>query len=611
MNELGEIRPSQLMFSFGVGAVFDLPHLSVMIMGLDDWDTRYSLELSEERLLAALRRRLGNQVARLLLPPMDNEELSADPTAPPIGVPVVPFPRWLRCPACQIMASLDSGLFQLIQDRYRSDRTRYIHGSCTRAKNPTALPVRFLLACREGHLTDFPWIDFVHAGAARCQNPTLSMYEFGLSSDASDILITCQCGQRRPLGEAFNPNSDRELFHCHGHHPHLRRIAPGGCPEPARPILLGASNSWFPLVMSALSMPGEHEDQAAQQVEIHWARLKKVRSLEVAEFAVSEIPDLAVYAVEKIWQAIQAKNQRDASGLADDETAEDIKVPEWAVLSEANPATQSADFKLTTVAPPQGFESWFEDTVLVERLREVRALFGFTRIESNGDFTDATYISEGRYTPLTRQPPTWLPVSEVRGEGIFLRLQEERIADWETWPAVQDLEREFEISHRNWRRLRRLVPYDDAFPGIRYVLIHSLAHALMRQIALDCGYTAASLRERFYCRRPVDPHGPMTGLLLYTAAADSEGTLGGLVELGKPLSLGRHLQQALESLRICASDPLCSEHAPARDGRGIHAASCHACLFGPETSCERGNRYLDRGVLLPTLSRELTAFFTA
>ena len=101
----------------------------------------------------------------------------------------------------------------------------------------------------------------------------------------------------------------------------------------------------------------------------------------------------------------------------------------------------------------------------------------------------------------------------------------------------------------------------------------------------------------------------MAGILLYTAAPDSEGTLGGLVELGVPLTLGRHLQQALESMRICASDPLCSEHRPDIHGRGIQGACCHACQFSPETSCERGNRYLDRSVLVNTFSARGTAFF--
>jgi hypothetical protein len=256
-----------------------------------------------------------------------------------------------------------------------------------------------------------------------------------------------------------------------------------------------------------------------------------------------------------------------------------------------------------------GFETYFEDTVLVERIREVRALLGFTRIESNADFAEATVLKDGRLTRICRESPKWLPASEVHGEGIFLRIHEERLLAWQEKLEVLQLQKEFLDSHKAWRKLRNLEPVQDNFPGIRLVLLHSLAHALMRQIVLDCGYTAASIRERLYSRQPGEEGYPMTGILLYTAASDSEGTLGGLVELGEPQTLGRHLQQALESMRICASDPLCSEHRPDTHGRGIQGACCHACQFAPETSCERGNRYLDRSVLVNTFSENATAFF--
>src|SRR5947199_10866048 len=62
-------------------------------------------------------------------------------------------------------------------------------------------------------------------------------------------------------------------------------------------------------------------------------------------------------------------------------------------------------------------------------------------------------------------------------------------------------------------------------------------------------------------------------------------------------------------MRLCASDPLCAEHHPYHEGITLHAASCHACLFAPETSCERGNKYLDRSVLVPTVERADVAFF--
>lgn len=505
------------------------------------------------------------------------------------------------------MGTIESGLFELIQDRYRPDQTRYVHRSCTAKKPPTALPVRFLLACREGHLTDFPWIEFVHAGKPICKPARLSMYEFGPSGDVLDIMLKCHsCNTSRSMSEAFD---SKPQFPCPGHHPHLRQIKPDGCPEEAKPILLGASNSWLPQVMSVLSIPDAGEDALAQLVEAQWATLKDVTSLDVAKFVVKTIPSLMGHSAEQVWAAIEAYRQRITASAPDDDVS-DLKAPEWVVFTDPDHAPQGQDFKLTRISPPQNFTAEFEDTVRIERLREVRALLGFNRLESNGDFTDAIFSNEPRYTPLSAKSPEWLPATEVRGEGIFLRLQEKQVIQWENRPAVQALEAEFRLAHRHWRKLRHIDPVDADFPGIRYVLIHSLAHALMRQIALDCGYTAASLRERLYCRRPGDPHGPMAGFLLYTAASDSEGTLGGLVELGNDLTLGRHLHQALENLRICTSDPLCAEHAPSKDGRGIHAASCHACLFSPETSCERGNRYLDRSVLLPTLSRADTAFFS-
>ena len=170
-------------------------------------------------------------------------------------------------------------------------------------------------------------------------------------------------------------------------------------------------------------------------------------------------------------------------------------------------------------------------------------------------------------------------------------------------PALASRDRRFVDAHRRWRLARRLALPADGYPGMRYFLLHSFAHALMRQFALECGYSAASIRERIYSLPPDTDDGPMAGVLLYTAAPDSEGTLGGLVSLGAPTELGRLLDAALESIEFCASDPLCAEHLPAAESPVLHGAACHACLFAPETSCERGNKYLDRSAVVPTFER--------
>jgi hypothetical protein len=100
----------------------------------------------------------------------------------------------------------------------------------------------------------------------------------------------------------------------------------------------------------------------------------------------------------------------------------------------------------------------------------------------------------------------------------------------------------------------------------------------------------------------------MAGVLIYTSAADSEGTLGGLCALGEPDKLGRHIRRALDKMSLCASDPLCSEHLVGSHEK-LHGASCHACSFLPETSCERGNKYLDRSAVVSTVERNDLAFF--
>lgn len=613
MNELGEIRPSQLIFTFGVGSLIDLPNMSALVMGLDDWDTSYCSEINEDRLVAAIQKRLGAQMARLYLPPIKLDGNDRDPAAPAIGVPVAPFPRWLRCSLCDTLATVQSGVFKLVQDMYRPDKTAYVHQGCLKSKGgkpPSALSVRFLLACREGHLTDFPWLHFVHQGNVPCKPAALTLREFGASGDASDIVVKCHsCGVERRMADAFDSDSQ---FACPGHHPHLRLTESKDCTEQAKPILLGSSNSWFPTALSALSIP-RATDKLGKLVDEQWGDLSDLESLDEVRLVAKKlkkfqslIPLFTEFKEEDIWTAIGEKRK----GHGDDEAvAEDLKLPEWQIFSNPDSAAEAKDFKLRRVPPPKGFEAAFEDTVLVERIREVRALLGFTRIESNSDFAEATSLKDGRLTRLTRESPTWLPASEVRGEGIFLRIREDALLAWESKPEVRSLQQEFLESHKAWRKLRKLQPFGDNFPGIRLVLLHSLSHALMRQIVLDCGYTAASVRERIYSRRPNELGGPMAGILLYTAAPDSEGTLGGLVELGDPLTLGRHLEQALESLRLCASDPLCAEHRPDTTGRGIHGACCHACQYAPETSCEQGNRYLDRAVLVQTFSSSSTCFF--
>jgi len=81
--DVGEVRPSQVMTTFGVGSIIDLPYLSIMVMGLDDWQTLHAAEVADERLLLSVQESLGQQVKKLNTPPRPPESTSFNPSRTP------------------------------------------------------------------------------------------------------------------------------------------------------------------------------------------------------------------------------------------------------------------------------------------------------------------------------------------------------------------------------------------------------------------------------------------------------------------------------------------------------------------------------------------------
>lgn len=604
---VGELRPSQMLHTYGIGAIVDLPNISAIVLGLEDWQQPLPPEVGEPRLLAAVQRVLGEQVEALRTMPVQIEEqspsFSGAPIRPP-GVPVRAFPRWMVCPQCRLLAPVDSHLFDLKVNPYRPEQTRYVHTSCP--KGPTSvLPVRFLAACPQGHLDDFPWDFFVHRGPTSCKS-RLRLYEFGNLGDTSSIRVRCEtCSVSRQMLDAFGEKGRGALPQCRGRHPHLRDFDET-CPEQLRTILLGASNSWFGMTLTALTTP-QATDPLGVLVDAHWHVLHGAESEQNISLLrkVNVLPQFYQHSDTAIWERVQHKH----AGAEDEELPRNLKTAEWLALTNPTPASTS-DFQLRVVSPPRYYRKQIVRVALVERLREVQALIGFTRLAAPDDIADIDELTSQRRVPLTRRSIRWVPTVEVHGEGIFIQFDNDVIEEWvRNSLSVRRRDLVFAQAHTRWRAARGITDPRSGFPGGRYIFLHSFSHAIMRQMALECGYNTASLRERIYTAPPTAEGGPMAGVLLYTAAADSEGTLGGLVRLGEPETLERIISAALENVRICASDPHCAEHEVG-EGGSLHGASCHACLFVPETSCERGNRYLDRALLVPTIQDEGLAFFT-
>ena len=596
-----------MIHTYGPGAVVDLPGLSVVLAGTDLWDINHTERVLEPRLLGAVRAVPGcHQVAEFRTPPWEDETASPLDEWARIGVPVHPFPRWLRCTGCDLLSPVDRKLFQLDVNPYRPDRARYFHDRC-KGRRPSAVPARFFVACPAGHLDDFPWEEFVHRGG-QCTGggSILELKEVGKASRATDMRVVCKtCGTSRLVQDAFGNDAEAHLPRCRGRHPHLQRFD-SGCTQPTRALLLGASNAWFSVYRSALTIPTVTGD-IEQKVAEHWDDLSDIDDRAEFDFIVKRLQKGAGekalrwvlrWDADDVWQAIVDHR----GGEEADAESGDLRGPEWEAFTAAVPP-KSDDFRVRALDTPDGFKKTLDHPIAVDRLREVQALCGFTRI----DGPDAG--EPNRIAPIWKGEQSWLPAAEVRGEGILIRLPEARVEQWEK--QYRDSSRYADLikATRNWRMRRGLDP-DEGMRPARLVLLHTLSHMLIHQVALDCGYSTASIRERLYCRESGHPEGPpMAGVLLYTASPDSEGTLGGLVALSEPMRLASVLRDAVDRARLCSTDPMCADHRAGDLGDSLHNAACHACLFAPETSCEEGNRYLDRGAVVPILGHADHAYF--
>jgi hypothetical protein len=588
------------MYTYGVGSLVDLPNFSVVVAGLDGWSEPHQAAIQEERLRAAVNQIDGfDRVAHLRSAPWMEETRNPFDDWARVGVPVYPFPRWLRCTACNQLSTVDGSLFKLKnKSAYRPDLARYMHENCAKSKYAMAVPARFITACPNGHLDEFPWMEYVHQGGPCPGNPRLRANEMGSGTRSTDIEVEClECGAKRHISQAFGKPGEKTMPRCRGRHPHLRRFDGGGCDQQAKAMLLGASNEWFPVTRSVLSIPVSG-GVLEQLVADHWAELSEIENADELKGALRFGAHLKVAFAGKdaddVWAAIESKR---AGGGTQAET--DLLGPEYAVLTDPANAPQGRDFKLSDAGPPVGWEARLVRVVKAERIREVVTLLGFTRVEGP-DMSPGEPPSARVMAPISSKQPTWLPAAEVRGEGLFFQLSEQAVTAWVDRVAGTERPEAIRIALKDWRASKNL-DASIGWPGERYLLLHTLSHAIINELALECGYSAASIRERIYAREAGDPRGSMAGIFIYTSAPDAEGTLGGLIGLGDKKTMGRLLDQAVERALLCSGDPLCSSHVPSPTDISMHAAACHACLFLPETSCERGNRFLDRAALVDVL----------
>ena len=584
----GQLRQSQVITTYGPGALIDLPKHAAIMGGLDTWPRDLD-EIIEPRLTRFLRNLTDVPSPRLYAPPPAPDE----PWAPSRGVGAWRFPEWF---VVQEDNDGDQGRSRRLVNRKSLDESGRFDGK-------EVVPTRFVRACPRGHVDDLDWRGFVHGPGDNCRRQ-LWMDERGTTGDLAELSIRCECGKRRSLYEAAEIDQN-PLGTCRGTRPWLGLNTEEDCSQPSRLLIRTASNAYFPQVVSVLSLPDRGtaidgvvaenwEDLSIVDTAVELAFVKKKPKIAVALDAFDDDEVLEAIARIKGGSGVERhvkEVELEALLGAPEGFGDDIPIdPNFHARRLPEAVWRTSELS-------DGVEA----VVQLHRLREVLALIGFTRLEAAMRDIHGEYDTDVERAEIALEP-SWYPAIENRGEGVFLQLRSEAVEHWQQRPGVRRRLDELRGGHMAWVENRKV---QMAFPGGPYVLLHTLAHLLIQSLAMRCGYPASSLRERIYAENG------RYGLLIYTGTPDAEGTLGGLVQQARHIE--DHLAEALRMGQLCSNDPICAQHAPAESMRNayLHGAACHGCTLIAETSCEMRNDYLDRALVVPILGMDDAAFFPA
>ena len=606
------IRPTQLTNVFGPGAIYDNEEDSLIIMGLDYWETNISNDnfpiIAEELLLQQIKRDMKF---------FDNLEslVSVSTSKEDAAIPVRSFPSWGVCPECSKLKPGRKG-----NDRVSlyCDSTKCRDAKKNKSKRiPRTEPVRFVIACANGHLDEFPWYEWVHRNDKErnaCSKTQALLYlrDTGKSSSLKSKYVECtNCNaQTQNMAMSLTESGLRGIifsdsYTCPKNMPGLKDHA-AKCNATMSGIFKGASNFYFPRNIRAVTIP-PFSDEIAQWVVKKAKQIENNKRRGGNKLRAWLQGELDLYDEEKDQDGHTIDDYLDKIKKLDDfrqnNADTDIRSLEFNQLNSKDP-TRSKDFVTENIQVPASLQKQIGRITLVKKLRVVSAITGFTRI-SPFDFEQDSVekrksedkVPSTRIVGIASGQPRWLPVVENRGEGIFLSFKNSVLKNWATRPEVEE-------------RMKRLLTFQgkktsapknmDDFPG--YVFLHTMSHLLIKGMGKSSGYPTSSFEERIYSDKE------MAGILIFTSGSSRDGSLGGLVDLvTKQHYLETMIRNSISASSVCSTDPLCSTQEPEAQHNCV-GASCYACSMLPETSCESQNNFLDRTAVYRTLTENIGLF---
>ena len=576
-QKIGEVRTNQLITTFGPGSVIDALNDSITIVDLDYWNAdNIGREIRDTRLASYMG-------VRHFYKPKTGSKSNTD-------IPVVSFPYLHICSkvSCQhifdMRDSFDSAQYIQSNGQVRCPKCGF-----------KAFPSRFITICEDGHMDDFPYRWWVHKGNTSC-NGDLKLAATGSSSSLSELIVKCSCGASRSMAGAMQKEnfSDLKCTENHPHRPQKKGIKwVSKCQCPVIPSQRGASNVYFGVSRNAISIPPWTNP-------INELMSEKRSDVENFEQAFGELGLQKAFEMFFQPQGYSREDFDAAYKRLKDKIKEftELKEMEYKAITHHTDVEYQHDVKYfqaedENISP--SLKPYFSRIIKIHRLREVRVLTGFTRLEAPDP------ESEGKHIVRLNcgKGEKWLPAVEINGEGVFLELDRSRINSWIKNARVAERSDKYMDCYAKYCEKRG---WENFKPRTgEYVLLHTLSHMLIKEMAMQSGYSSTSLHERIYS----SPE--MSGILIYTGAADKEGSLGGLVELGNMQKFIPLLKDALEHAFTCTTDPECFMKNPTTDR--INGAACHSCTMISETACENGNRLLDRALVVPLPEKEEMGYF--
>ena len=629
-----ELRRSQLVTTIGVGGLYTRQNgSSVIVCGLDFWLDDMSAEQRRELEVDDMRLRKQLRVGHLYKPISVTEDLDGDLGTRSGTIPVLRFPTWYVCsnPRCGRLSKESITFTRPIKECTAEHKSAY--------KFPM-YQVSYVAMCQSGHLDEFPWREFVHRDMYTQCDKNLRISEV-ITGDPQNTKVSCECGESRKMSESMGPiaganksvltsrlDRNGNEFKCRGIKPWLGGLVEeaDNCDNALVPSFRGAGNVYYPFVETSLLIPEGTTRQANLVAQLRSPDFIEQRNkaksgdlVGAARSTIKRVSDLSEEFGTPNWISVDQFSEQEISDAfavianqdsdfasVRDSNTESMSRTEYRYEEYRRLKEPSVDEILTIVEPEGEYghsvKTNFANIKLVTSLTETRAFTGFARVDSE----NRPSLVESRKLLRRKEERIgsandWLPAIQIKGEGIFLELDKVKLEVWANKKGVKERFDSFESLNNNHAVSFELSP--------QFALIHTLAHLIMKELTFFCGYSQASLRERIFSS--CDPTNHMQGILIYTASGDSEGTLGGLVRMGKPGYFEEVVHNALEKSLWCSNDPVCMEK-----GSGVRIgadqnrlACCYACTLIPETSCEAFNNYLDRALVTGVPGKKGIGYF--